>query len=537
MRRFATLYEALDTTTSINAKVDAMVDYFTTAPAEDAAWAVFLLMGQRFKRLVRSASLREWATAAADMPAWLFEECYASVGDLAETITLVLDERGDIAEGHDLPLHRWVIERIEPLRRLEPDEQQAEITSWWRALPRRERFVVNKLLTGALRVGVSRTLVERAVARVADLPRETVAHRLMGGWDASAGAWRALIAQDDGEADLARPYPFFLAYALDEPLDALGDVADWMIEDKWDGIRGQLIRRGGETFLWSRGEDLVTERYPEIEAMAAALPDGTVLDGEILAWRDGAPLPFSVLQKRIGRKRVGKKTLADAPVTFMAYDQLEHAGEDLRERPGHERRACLEATLQGLDGFELSTIVDVSSWSDVEAHRASARDRRVEGLMLKRRDAPYGVGRKRGAWFKHKLAPITIDAVLIYAQAGHGKRASLFTDYTFAVWRDDELTPIAKAYSGLDNAEIRELDRWIRSNTIERFGPVRSVPAEHVFEIAFEGLHRSTRHKSGLAVRFPRIARWRRDKGPGDADHLDRLVEMVERLERGEGPT
>ena len=536
MKRFATLYEALDTTTSINAKVDAMVDYFATAPAGDAAWAVFLLMGQRFKRLVRSASLREWATEASGMPSWLFEECYAAVGDLAETITLVLDERGDIAEGHDLPLQGWVSERIEPLRRMEPDDQKAAVSSWWSALPRRERFVLNKLLTGALRVGVSRTLVERAVARVADLPRETVAHRLMGGWDPSPEAWRALIARDEGEADLARPYPFFLAHALDGPIDALGDVGDWMVEDKWDGIRGQLIRRAGETFLWSRGEDMVTERYPEIVALAEGLPDGTVLDGEILAWRDGAPLPFAVLQKRIGRKRVGRKTLADAPVTFMAYDLLEHDGADIREQPGEARRARLEALLEEIDGFEVSMIVEVSSWLDVERHRETARQRGVEGLMLKRRDAAYGVGRKRGAWFKHKLAPITIDAVLIYAQAGHGKRASLFTDYTFAVWRGDELAPIAKAYSGLDNDEIRELDRWIRANTIERFGPVRSVHAEQVFEIAFEGLHRSTRHKAGLAVRFPRIARWRRDKPAAEADRLETLLDMVERLERGEAP-
>ncbi|MEO1367480.1 MAG: cisplatin damage response ATP-dependent DNA ligase, partial [Acidobacteriota bacterium] len=379
------------------------------------------------------------------------------------------------------------------------------------------------------------TLTARALGKVAGLEPSAIQHRLMGTWQPSADFFTALLDPDAADDDLSRPYPFFLASPVDTATDSrrpedLGPVEDFQVEWKWDGIRGQLIRRGGETFLWSRGEELVTDRFPEVASSAADLPDGTVLDGEILAWQDDHPLPFSVLQKRIGRKKPGRTILKKAPVTFLAYDLLESAGEDRRADPLAARRADLER-IAG-PHFPLSETVDAADWAALDALRQTSRERGVEGFMLKRLDSAYGTGRKKGEWWKWKVDPLTVDAVLVYAQAGHGKRATLLTDYTFAVWRDDALVPIAKAYSGLDDAEIRELDRWLRRHTRERFGPVRSVEPLQVFELAFEGIRRSTRHKSGVAVRFPRIARWRKDLGAKDADHLEQILEMLAAEER-----
>lgn len=535
MRRFTRLYTSLDQTTSTNAKVAALVDYFREAPDGDAAWALQFLSGKRLKRLIGPALLREWLVDAAGLPAWLVEESYTSVGDLAETIALLMDDGTRDAAPFDTSLARFVEDELLPLRDVEVDAQRERVVGWWRRLDAETCFVVNKLLTGALRVGVSKVLVARAVAEAAGLERDVVMHRLMGRWTPSAEAWRALVAPDDGAADVARPYPFCLAHALpnDAELDdSLGPASGWQAEWKWDGIRCQLVRRDGQTFLWSRGGELVDERFPEVVDAAAGLPDGTVLDGELLAWRepDGV-LPFAELQRRIGRKTVGRKLLADVPVVLLAYDLLELDGVDLRELATTERRARLDALAASHTGaFRTSPVLPADSWDALAAQRAESRARRVEGLMLKRTDAPYDVGRKTGTWWKWKVEPYTVDAVLIYAQAGHGRRSNLFTDYTFAVWRDDELVPIAKAYSGLDDKEITELDRWIRRHTNERFGPVRSVEAQHVFELAFEGVASSKRHKSGVAVRFPRIARWRRDLSVKDADTLDAVRALAEEV-------
>jgi DNA ligase-1 len=530
MRRFCQLYEALDATTRTNAKVEAMVRYLEAAPAEDAAWATFFLTGQRLKRLISGRTLRAWAQQRTGLPEWLVSEAHAAVGDSAETAALLLGA-ADPEASEPLPLHRWLEERILPLQGQPAEHQYAEVCRWWQELPRSEIFVLNKLLTGAFRVGVSKLLVVRALAEVARLPRATLAHRLMGRPQPSASWYRGLLAAE-GTDERARPYPFFLASPLEAAPDTLGPLADWLAEWKWDGIRGQLMRRAGEIFLWSRGEELITERFPELVQAAARLPDGVVLDGEVLAW-DGGVLPFAVLQRRIGRDRLTQQLLQEAPVAFLAYDLLEEGGIDLRALPFAERRARLERVVEVSNRLLVSPEVRASSWGELAALRAKARDRRVEGLMLKRRDAPYGTGRQRGAWWKWKVAPLTLDAVLVYAQAGSGRRASLFTDYTFAVWRGEELVPIAKAYSGLTEQEIAALDRWIRANTVDRFGPVRQVEAVQVFELAFEGISRSTRHKSGVALRFPRIARWRSDKAAAEADRLEHVHALLSEPAQG----
>jgi DNA ligase 1 len=534
MRRFSELYEILDGTTRTNAKIEAMAGYFRAVPAEDAAWAVFFLAGQRLKRLISGRTLREWVLRYTGLPEWLLADAHAAVGDSAETVTLLvqLGERADLGEA--VPLHRWLEERFLPLRELPDEQQYAEVTSWWRQLPARELFVLNKLLTGAFRVGVSQPLVVRALAATSGLPRATIAHRLMGRWQPTAAWYRGLLGAGGADDDPSRPYPFFLASPLEQAPDELGRIGDWLAEWKWDGIRAQLIRRRGEVFLWSRGEELVTERFPELALAAARLPDGCVLDGEVLAWDERGVMPFAVLQTRIGRDKLTPRIVESAPVSFLAYDLLEHEGHDVRALPLAERRGRLAAVLAEPGArFLLSTDLPANDWRELETLRAQARELHVEGVMLKRRDSAYGVGRQRGAWWKWKIDPLRVDAVLVYAQAGSGRRANLFTDYTFAVWQDEALVPIAKAYSGLTDREILALDRWIRRNTVERFGPVRQVVPEQVFELAFEGISRSSRHKSGIALRFPRIARWRTDKPASQADRLAQVHGLLPDPDQG----
>jgi ATP-dependent DNA ligase len=527
MRAFARLYTALDETTKTNEKIGALVQYFRASPPEDAIWAIHFLIGRRIKRLIEVRKLVEWAIAEAGVPEWIFGDCYSAVGDLAETIALLLPEAGMVS---DMPLHLWMDERILPLARQSEAEQERNITSAWQTLNDAERLVFNKLITGGFRVGVSQQLVVRALARTTGVDEGTIAHRLTGTWTPNAVFFTALVALETTDAEVSRPYPFFLAYPLDGEIESLGEPSEWQAEWKWDGIRSQTIRRNGQTFVWSRGEELVTERFPEIAGAADFLPDGTVIDGEIMPWKDGAPLPFAQLQRRIGRKSLGAKILADVPVVVIAYDLLEHGGRDLRGEPLTERRRLLNETIVNLrsPAFVLSPEIAMSTWGDAHSAYARARETSAEGLMLKRRDAVYGVGRRKGGWWKWKVQPYTVDAVMIYAQAGHGRRASLHTDYTFAVWDGDALVPFAKAYSGLTDVEIRELDAWIRRNTVEKFGPVRSVKPEHVFELGFEGIQKPPRHKSGVAVRFPRILRWRMDKKPEDADTIATLRALME---------
>ncbi len=537
MRDFARLFDAIDQTTSTSGKVAALVAYFHDAPTHDAAWAASFLLGRRPKRLVRAPDVRRWAAAAADIPDWLFEECYAQVGDLAETIALLIPDpdpdSGAVDAGDETTqasLSWWVERQLLPLAGMTPDNQRAALMNAWARLGGTARFVFNKLITGAFRVGVSDGLVVRALAQVSGISAETIAHRLMGQWEPSAAWYVQLIGTETTDADWSRPYPFLLAYPLTDEPASLGDVAEWQIEWKWDGIRAQLVRRRGRTLLWSRGEELLAGRFPEIETAAEWLPDGTVLDGELLAWRDGAPLPFSELQRRIGRKTVGKKLLSDVPAHLLVYDCLEFDGLDVRTHSLRERRALVESIVHKLPGgapIGVSSVVSAVSWSDAATARGKSRDAVAEGLMIKRASSPYGVGRRVGDWWKWKVDPLSVDAVLVYAQAGHGRRAGLYTDYTFAVWDGDALVPFAKAYSGLSDAEIRAVDAFIRRNTLEKFGPVRTVKPELVFELAFEGIQLSTRHKSGIAVRFPRIARWRTDKPAREADTLESVRALL----------
>jgi len=528
MQAFSRLYQTLDQTTSTNAKVAAMVQYFDTADARDAAWAAYFLSGRRLKRLIGAANLRAWLMSSCDLPDWLIEETYASVGDLAETIALLVAKPGEAIENKSLA--DWVEQEIVPLRSEDINEQERRVRHWWQSQNYEQCFIINKLLTGALRVGVSQILLARAVAEHAKLPRALILHRLMGEWTPDEHFWQQLVAVDSGDVVPSRPYPFCLASPLEATPDSLGDVSQWIAEWKWDGIRSQLIRRQGETYLWSRGEELIGARFPEIETVACRLPDGSVLDGEILPWNDDGVMPFAQLQRRIGRKTVGKKLLTEVPCIFLGYDMMEANNLDIRSLPFEQRLASLQNAVQMLahDSIRTSETIPANSWEELAEKRNESRDRQVEGLMLKHVQSPYETGRKRGLWWKWKVKPYTVDAVMLYAQAGHGKRANLYTDYTFGVWQSDQLVPIAKAYSGLDNTEINELDKWIRKHTLEKFGPVRSVEKQQVFELAFEGINLSSRHKSGIAVRFPRIARWRRDLAPKDADTLDQVKALIQ---------
>lgn len=537
MKAFANLYASLDETTKTTAKVEALVRYFGSVDPADAGWAVYFLVGRKPRQAVSSRKLREWAAAEVGIPEWLLGECYDAVGDSAEAVALLLpaSERSS-----DRPLSEWVETVLLRLRERDEEDQRQILLETWAEMDRTQRFVWNKLISGEFRVGVSAQLVTRALAKVGGLEPGAVAHRLMGDWTPSADFYRSLIHPDDADANLSRPYPFCLAYPIDETgagIEALGNPSDWQAEWKWDGIRCQLIRRRGETFLWTRGEELVTDRYPELAGLGPMLPDGTAIDGEILVFGDGQVRPFAELQRRIGRKTVGKKLLADVPVALFAFDLLEVGGEDIRNLPLRERRARLAEIVEATNvpgRLLLSPVVAGDTWEAMAEHRSQSRDHLAEGLMLKRLDSVYQVGRVRGDWWKWKIAPITVDAVLTAARRGSGKRASLYSDYTFSVWDESgQLVPFAKAYSGLTDEELQKVDTWVRRHMVEKFGPVRTVTPELVFELAFEGIQRSTRHKSGIAVRFPRIARWRTDKKPEDADRLETIRAMLPPVEPG----
>jgi DNA ligase 1 len=561
MRRFSQLFNELDASTGTNDKVAALVRYFAEAPDADAAWAVYFLAGGKPRQVVSPALLGELARQQAGIEPWLFDECYQAVGDLAETIAHVLPLA---AETTDVGLAEWVERRLLPLRQLAPEQQAARVVGWWAELDATGRFLLTKLIGGGFRVGVSKLLVQRALAQHAGIDAKLVAQRMMGYTDKTArpdaGAYRALLAHEATAAaqDSGQPYPFFLAHALDAPsheFDArLGPPGDWLVEWKYDGIRAQVVRRAGQIWVWSRGEELVTERFPEVVALAGRWPDGTVIDGEIVVWKDDRPAPFNLLQQRIGRKLLTKKVLSEAPAGFIAYDLLEWAGEDWRARPQRERQQKLEALAAQAPGLMVSPLVAGGDWPSLATLREESRERGVEGFMLKHAEARYGSGRTKaeGTWWKWKIAPLSVDAVLIYAQAGHGRRASVYTDYTFAVWSRQpqdaseaqavveaiarrepaqagalQLVPFAKAYSGLTDEEFRDVDRVIRATTLEKFGPVRSVKPTLVFELGFEGINRSTRHKSGIAVRFPRMLRIRHDKPLHEADTLASLQALM----------
>ena len=528
MQQFAQLFQQLDEQRGTKAKVAAMTDYFASTPAADGAWAVYFLSGRRLKRLIGPVQLRQWLAQASGLPLWLIEQTHEHVGDLAETVALVLSDQRPRRTTRADGLADWVETHILSLRGLEDEQRRKQVINAWQSVTAGERLIYTKLLTGALRIGVSQTLVERALAKASAQPQPVIAHRLMGHWEPNAEFFQGLFAQRSGQEDASRPFPFFLANPINtDALSTLGAITDWQIEWKWDGIRAQLVRRAEATYLWSRGEAMINQQFPEIIDAAEALPADTIIDGEILAWDDNV-LPFALLQRRLGRKRIDAKLLRDVPTRLLVYDLLEQDGTDLRSQPLSARREALTNLLAAIDTpLMCSPLVQAQSWSALARHHAESRARGVEGLMLKSKTSVYGTGRPRGPWWKWKVSPLTLDVVLVYAQPGHGRRANLYTDYSFAIRDGEALVPIAKAYSGLTDTEIRRLDRWIRRHTIERFGPVRSVEPIQVFELAFEGITPSRRHKSGLALRFPRIARWREDLGPDDADPLEQAQALL----------
>lgn len=525
MKLFAQLIQDISSTTKTNDKLEALVRYFQSAPDADKLWMLALFTGRRPKRAVNSTRLREWAAEAAGIPLWLFEESYHSVGDLAETIALLLPEP---AAENEKPLTSWIV-FLKKLGEMEEPERKSEILRAWQEFSTRQRFVFNKLITGGFRIGVSKQLVINALAKTYELEAPVVAHRISGNWTPESTTFKTLIRGEDVDTDASKPYPFYLAYALEDEPHTLGDPGDWQAEWKWDGIRGQLIKRQDEIFVWSRGEELMTEKFPEYQILQNHLPNGVALDGEILPWKDGAPLPFNLLQTRIGRKNLTKKILQTAPLVFVAYDLLELDYQDFRQKMMMERRQALAALVNEANHpvLKLSPEVKFTDWEELTQHRQRSREMGSEGLMLKKLDSGYKAGRKRGDWWKWKVDPLTLDVVIVAAQKGHGRRANLYTDYTFAVWDGDQLVTLTKAYSGLTDKEFYEVDKFVKANILEKFGPVRTVKPELVFEIAFEGIAESKRHKSGVALRFPRMVRWRQDKKVEEADTLESVQALL----------
>ena len=529
MRAFAELIKTLDSTNKTTLKVEALTEYFKIAPPKDKVWTIAILSHRRPPRPVNTTLMREWASELAKIPLWLFEESYHIVGDLAETIALVIPPADHSTEKS---LNQFLQEIID-LKKKSEEEKKEYLFDNWLNLNYYERFVFTKLITGSFRIGVSQKLMTRALSRATAIDEDILAYKLMGNWEPSKITFNKLILEENEEDFLSKPYPFYLAYAIEDEPGELGDVSNWSAEHKWDGIRSQVIIRNDELFVWSRGEELVTDKYPEFEAFVEAIPNGTVIDGEILPFPKGKIGTFKDLQTRIGRKNVSKKLLDKTPVILKAYDILEWQGEDIRDMAFGDRREILERLYKETRTPELplhlSETIRFKNWEQAAIERENSREVKSEGLMLKKLDSPYLVGRKKGDWWKWKVDPLTIDAVLTYAMRGHGRRSNLFTDYTFGLWDDEkkELVTFAKAYSGLTDKEFRQLDAWIKRNTLERFGPVRSVTPHHVFEIAFEGIAESKRHKSGVATRFPRILRWRTDKKIEEANTLEDLKDLI----------
>lgn len=532
MKLFAELVTRLGESTKTNEKLEALVEYFSSPAAseKDKVWVIALFSGRRPRRSVSATQLATWCLELIDLPFWLFEESYHTVGDLAETIALLLPENTSASKNElSKPLH-FYIGQLKALEKEEEQKRKEFIIHSWMSMNRAERFVFNKLITGGFRIGVSQKLMVNALAKSNKIDASVIAHRISGNWDPSVIGFAGLLSEQDISADYSKPYPFFLAYAVEEDVAALGDPSKWQAEWKWDGIRGEIIKRNNELFVWSRGEELMTEKFPEYHSLQHTLPNGIALDGEIIPCIDQKPLPFALLQTRIGRKNITKKQLQEAPIAFFVYDLLEYGGEDWRSKSLQERRAKLEEIVADLNhpSLLISPVVPFNSWEELARLRGTSRELGAEGFMLKRKSSTYQVGRKRGDWWKWKVEPLTIDAVMVYAQKGAGRRSNLYTDYTFAVRDGDKLVTFTKAYSGLTDKEFAQVDAFVKRNSMEKFGPVRTVKPELVFEIAFEGIAASNRHKSGVALRFPRISRWRKDKKAEDINTLEDLKKMLE---------
>lgn len=521
MERFVRLIRELDQTTSTLKKVESLKNYFEDTDPKDACWGLYLISGNKIPTKINRTFFQESFCEFIQMPMWLFKESSYHVGDSSETMALL---RGPIENSLTPPALGWFIEsELLTLKKKEPEAIKEQLHSWWRNYDEDVLFLIHKCFSGNFRLGVSKNLLIQALAQVAGIDKETMSFRLIGDYKPTPEFYNNLLVQDITIERKSKPYPYFLASPVENAEEEFLNWSDWCVEWKWDGIRAQVIKRDGEVFIWSRGEELINESFPDILHQAQDLPDGTVIDGELLPFKEERVLSFNELQTRLNRKKISRKDLEETPVTIMAYDLLEWDGVDIREKPLLERREILE----GIKVFPLSKLVNVGSIDEAKHLRLESRDRGVEGFMLKRWSSSYQTGRKRGDWWKWKIDPLTIDCVLLYAQSGSGRRSNLYTDYTLAVWKDKELVPVTKAYSGLTDEELTSMDTWIKRNTVEKFGPVRSVKPEHVFEIAFEGIQESKRHKAGVALRFPRILRWRKDKRPEEADSLEDVKKLL----------
>lgn len=530
MKLFASLVNQLSSTTKTNEKLQALQHYFNAATEKDKVWVIALFSGRRPKRIISSTLMKQWYAEYCNMPLWLLEESYHTVGDLSETIALLITNyKKQTVEILPKNLSFYIEQFLGLEKATEEERKHFMLHSWSELNDTTELFIFNKLLSGSFRIGVSQQLMVNALSKVTQKPASVIAHNISGNWSPSSIKFETLLSDENNLEDISKPYPFYLAYPLETDIEDLGNIQEWQVEWKWDGIRGQLIKRNNENFVWSRGEELMTNRFPELEEALQYLNNGIVLDGEIIVADGNKPLPFALMQTRIGRKNLSKKILENAPVSFFAYDLLEFEGIDYRNKSLAERREKLEDIIIKANHpkLQLSPIVSFNSWQQLQHLRTLSRENFAEGFMLKRKNSIYQTGRKRGDWWKWKIDALTVDAVMIYAQKGSGRRSNLFTDYTFAVKDGDKLVPFAKAYSGLTDKEFAQVDAFVKRNAIEKFGPVRTVKPELVFELAFEGIQESKRHKSGVALRFPRISRWRHDKKVEEINTLTDLKNML----------
>ena len=539
LNKFSKLFEDLDSNNSSNKKVNSLTKYFKLNNNLNNILTIYLLIGKKNKRFISGKSLREYYANIYKIPKWLIDECYSKVGDSAEVISLLLQDK--LLEKNikdDISLNELINEILPKLKKLDENKKKLYIKSLWEKISKDNQLIFNKILSGTFRIGVSKGLVVKAISNMTGVDESIILHRLMGELEPIEETYMFLINQKLEQKELDyKPYPFQLANTFDERIKETISVDKYQFESKWDGIRSQIIKRSNNISIWTRGEELVNKTFPELIKIISHFKNDFVLDGEILIWDENKNRPknFSLLQKRLGRKSPSLKIQKDLPVVFMAYDILEINGKDIRSKILSERRNILEKSFSNLISedksiigkIKITKLHQISNWIDLEEVKNSARKSNTEGLVIKDKQSEYVPGRKKGNWWKYKIDPMQLDGVLIYARPGSGKRADLYTDYSFGIWEDNKLVKFANAYSGLNNEEIRELDKWIRRNTLEKFGPVRSVKPELVFEISFDNIQISKRHKSGIALRFPRITKWRRDKNIMEADNLENALKMI----------
>jgi len=513
MRLFGQLLQACLQEPKTLQKISLLSDYFNEESPENMPMALHFLMGENMGRFCSGRQLREWAAQLLGLPDWLVDESYEALGDNSETISLLFPNKPS-SLAHDL---KAVCERIQQLKSEPIDVKKDWIIDVWSKSSRDDIYTFNKLLGGGIRIGASKKNVLKALSRTVHLDVDILEQRLLGTWEPTKIAYDALVNPDDIAGKGTCPYPFFLASPIQDVDATLMPFSDWQIEPKWDGIRAQLVHRQEGTQLWSRGNDLISDQFPDILDSASELPYG-VYDGEVLAWGADGPQPFADLQKRLNRKKVTRQLLASIPCIMMLYDCLEFEGVDVREQALHERCKKIRDLRPPFYTSNPLTLNGVSALND---YVKNARNNRVEGVIIKRLSSAYKSGRVRGDWWKLKVDPLLLDVVIMYAQKGKGIRSGLFTDYTFGVWDNNQLVPIGKAYSGLTNDEIKQVHQILNNHLTDRFGPVRGVSPCVVLEVAFDSIQESPRHKSGLALRFPRINRLRLDKPVEEANSLE----------------